>query len=106
MAATGRWAAVIEQPASLTTGEIIEHLRKKRGMSRPVLAGLVGYSPDWLKRIERGERGIALPALLRLAKVLRVDDLSVLIDGNVPMPVSAWEGPHHPAAAAVNEIVN
>jgi transcriptional regulator with XRE-family HTH domain len=75
-------------------------------MSRPVLAGLVGYSPDWLKRIERGERGIALPALLRLAKVLRVDDLSVLIDGDVPMPVSAWEGPHHPAATAVNRIVN
>lgn len=75
-------------------------------MSRPVLAGLVGYSSDWLKRIERDERGIALPALLRLAKVLRVDDLSVLIDGDKPMPLSAWEGPHHPAATAVDRIVN
>ena len=67
-------------PASLTTGEIIRHLRERRGMSRPVLAGLVGYSSDWLKRIERGERGIALPALLRLAKVLRVDDLVLALE--------------------------
>jgi transcriptional regulator with XRE-family HTH domain len=102
----GRWVVVIEQPASMTTGEIIRHLREQRGMSRPVLAGLVGYSSDWLKRIERGERGIALPALLRLAKVLRVDDLSALIDGDTPMPLSAWEGPHHPAAAVVDRIVN
>ncbi|MGH3993314.1 MAG: helix-turn-helix domain-containing protein, partial [Pseudonocardiaceae bacterium] len=48
-------------------------------MGRPVLAGLVGYSADWLKRIEAGQRGVSIPALLRLARVLRVDDLSVLI---------------------------
>lgn len=92
-------------PASLTTGEIIEHIRKKRGMSRPVLAGLVGYSSDWLKRIENGQRGVSIPALLRLARVLRVDDLSTFIDGNTPIPVSAWEGPGHPAAVAVRDIV-
>jgi transcriptional regulator with XRE-family HTH domain len=74
-------------------------------MSRPVLAGLVGYSSDWLKRIENGQRGISIPALLRLARVLRVDDLSTFIDGDVPMPVSAWEGPQHPAAAAIRDIV-
>lgn len=92
-------------PASLTTGEIIEYYRKKRGMSRPVLAGLVGYSSDWLKRIENGQRGISIPALLRLARVLRVDDLSTFIDGNVPIPVSAWDGPQHPAATAIRDIV-
>lgn len=92
-------------PASLTTGEIIEHLRKKRGMSRPVLANLVGYSSDWLKRIENGQRGVSIPALLRLARVLRVDDLSTFINGDVPIPVSTWEGPRHPAAAAVRDIV-
>lgn len=75
-------------------------------MSRPVLAGLVGYSSDWLKRIERGERGISLPALLRVARLLRVDDLSKLIDGDVPMPISEWEGYGHPVATAVRQIVD
>lgn len=90
--------------ADFTTGQIIRHLRERRGMSRPVLAGLVGYSADWLKRIEAGQRGISLPALLRIAQVLRVTDLSTFIDGGVPMPVSAWDGPSHPAALAVREI--
>ncbi|HWC80769.1 MAG TPA: helix-turn-helix transcriptional regulator [Pseudonocardiaceae bacterium] len=92
-------------PTNLSTGEIIRHLRERRGMSRAVLAGLVGYSTDWLKRIERGERGVSLPALLRIARVLRVDDLSVLVDGDRPMPISAWEGSSHPAAVTVREIV-
>jgi hypothetical protein len=74
-------------------------------MTRAVVANLVGYSSDWLKRIEAGQRGISVPALVRLARVLKVDDLSVLIDGDIPIPVSAWEGPTHPAAMAVREIV-
>lgn len=93
-------------PANFTTGEVIRHLRERHGMSRPVLAGLVGYSPAWLKRIEAGQRGISLPALLRIARVLRVTDLSTFLDGEAPMPVSAWEGPQHPAAVAVRKIVD
>jgi transcriptional regulator with XRE-family HTH domain len=92
-------------PASLTTGERIRHIRERRGMSRPVLAGLVGYSADWLKRIEAGQRGVSIPALLRLARVLHVDDLAALVDGDVPIPVSAWEPPVHPAIDAVRAIV-
>jgi hypothetical protein len=75
-------------------------------MSRPVLAGLVGYSADWLKRIELGQRGVSIPALVRLANVLRVDDLSALIDGEMPIPVSTWDGPSHPAADAVRKIAD
>ena len=93
-------------PADFTTGQIIRHLRERRGMSRPVLAGLVGYSAEWLKRVEAGQRGISLPALIRIARILRVTDLSTFIDGGVPMPVSAWDGPAHPAAVAVREIVD
>jgi transcriptional regulator with XRE-family HTH domain len=95
---------VSDVPASLTTGEIIRHLRERRGLTRPVLAGLVGYSADWLKRIEAGQRGISIPALIRIARVLHVDDLSTLIDGDRPLPVSAWEGPDHPVATAVRQI--
>jgi transcriptional regulator with XRE-family HTH domain len=94
----------MEMPAEFTTGERIRHLRERRGMTRVVLANLVGYSADWLKRIEAGQRGVSIPALVRLARVLRVDDLSVLIDGDIEMPVSAWEGPHHPAGDAARKI--
>jgi transcriptional regulator with XRE-family HTH domain len=106
----GRWVVsymekvTMELPAEFTTGERIRHLRERRGMSRVVLANLVGYSADWLKRIEAGQRGISIPALVRLARVLRVDDLSVLIDGEVEIPVSAWEGPQHPAGEAARKI--
>jgi transcriptional regulator with XRE-family HTH domain len=94
----------MEMPAEFTTGERIRHLRERRGMTRVVLANLVGYSSDWLKRIEAGQRGVSIPALVRLARVLRVEDLSVLIDGEIEMPISAWEGPHHPAGEAAREI--
>ena len=96
----------MEMPADFTTGERIRYLRERRGMTRAVLANLVGYSSDWLKRIEAGQRGISIPALVRLARVLRVDDLSVLIDGEIEIPVSAWEGPHHPAGEAARKIAS
>jgi transcriptional regulator with XRE-family HTH domain len=94
----------MEMPAEFTTGERIRHLRERRGMTRVVLANLLGYSADWLKRIEAGQRGISIPALVRLARVLRVDDLSALIDGEIEIPVSAWEGPQHPAGEAARKI--
>lgn len=51
-------------------------------MSRPVLAGLCGRGPDWLKNIEKGKRPLRDHGLLvRLASALKVSDLSVLTDG-------------------------
>ena len=94
----------MEMPAEFTTGEWIRHLCERRGMTRVVLANLVGYSADWLKRIEAGQRGVSIPALVWLARLLRVEDLSVLIDGEIEMPVSAWDGPHHPAGEAARKI--
>lgn len=47
------------QVATLTTGERLRSAREARGMSRPVLAGLVGRSADWLKKIETGDSATA-----------------------------------------------
>lgn len=61
------------------TGERIEILRERRGLSRPVLAGLVGMSASWLKGIERGTRlPPRLPMLVKLAEALAVSDVAVL----------------------------
>ncbi|MFJ9318234.1 helix-turn-helix domain-containing protein [Streptomyces globisporus] len=71
--------------ADLTTGERIRALRESRGMSRPVLAELCGRGPDWLKKIETGERELTShPLLLRLAAALQVADLSVITGTDTP----------------------
>lgn len=75
-------------------------------MSRPVLAGLVGRSPDWLKKIERGERQLnSLVLLLRLATALGVTDLSVLT-GEAPAPVAAWDKAAHPAVPGIRRAMH
>ena len=75
-------------PKELTPGERIRVLRERRGMSRTVLANLVGRGPDWLKKIERGDRELrSYTLLVRLATALRIDDLSVITGGAAPVPV-------------------
>lgn len=76
-------------PPELSTGDRIRILRERRGMSRTVLAGLCGRGPDWLKKIERGERELRSHELLgRLASALQVNDLAVITGGTVSIPLS------------------
>lgn len=50
-----------------------------RGLTHPVLAGLVGMSASWLKGIEQGRRlPPRLPVLVKLAEALAVGDITVL----------------------------
>ncbi|WP_165984214.1 helix-turn-helix transcriptional regulator [Streptomyces sp. YIM 98790] len=89
-------------PPELSMGERIKVLRESRGMSRPVLAGLCGRGPDWLKKIETGERELrSHTLLLRLAAALQVSDLSVITGGPAevaqPVPVGRLSHPAMPA---------
>ncbi|WP_165555796.1 helix-turn-helix domain-containing protein [Kribbella pittospori] len=91
---------------ALTTGERIEVLRRERGMSRAVLAGLVGRSPDWLKKVERGQRQITkLPMLLAVADALGIADLSVLTGDDKPVDSSAWDGEIHHTVPAIRDAI-
>ncbi|MDF5757115.1 helix-turn-helix transcriptional regulator [Spongiactinospora sp. TRM90649] len=91
----------------LTLGQRIQYLRERRGMTREVLAGLVGKSESWLKAVEKGrlQQNPRLPILLQLAEALRVRDLSE-ITGDQSVPVRMFTGPGHPALAAVRAAVN
>lgn len=90
----------------LTTGERIRVLRERRGLSRPVLAGLVGRSSDWLKKIENGDRGItSITNLVRLANALRVPNLGVLTGGDVNLPVDAV-GVSHGSVPAIRRALH
>jgi len=66
-------------PATTGFGKRVQFYRTRAGQTRAVLGGLVGRSAEWVKAIENGRLGVPrLPLLLRLAEVLRVDDLSAL----------------------------
>ncbi|WP_246869041.1 helix-turn-helix domain-containing protein [Saccharopolyspora sp. ASAGF58] len=68
-----------DELAGRTIGERIQIIRERRGKSRPVVAGLVGRSAEWLKAVEKG--GLHPPRwekLVQLADALGVQDLSEL----------------------------
>lgn len=93
----------------LVFGQRMQILRERRGMTRTVLAGLLGMSPSWVKQIESGRlRTPKLPMILRIAEVLRVRSLSDLT-GDQSMAaadVTLFTGPGHPRLPAVAAAVN
>jgi transcriptional regulator with XRE-family HTH domain len=100
-----------DELAGKRTGERIQILRERRGLTRPVLAGLVGMSLGWLKGIERGTRlPPRLPLLVKLAEALAVGDVAVLagIDmnlGGASVPVQSFARIPHDAVPAIREAV-
>src|SRR6202000_1317585 len=75
-----------DELAGKRTGERIQILRERRGLTRPVLAGLVGMSPSWLKGIERGNRlPPRLPLLVKLAEALAVGGVAVLAGTHIAL---------------------
>ena len=57
----------------LTIGERLGFYRARRGLTQTELANLVGRGPDWLSKIERGERPLRnIEVLAELARALRV----------------------------------
>lgn len=87
--------------AGMTTGQRVRHYRQRAGMSRPVLAGLVGRSTEWVKSVETGKMLTPrLPLLIRLAEVLGVDDLAQLT-GDQRLSASTYTRGVHEALPAV-----
>ncbi|MGH3662393.1 MAG: helix-turn-helix domain-containing protein [Micromonosporaceae bacterium] len=87
-------------------GQRMQILRERRGISRPVLAGLLARSPSWVKQVENGKIGTpGLPMMLRIAEVLRIRSLSDLT-GDQSMAVEMFIGPGHKLLPAVRDAVN
>ena len=54
-------------------GERIRLYRRRRGLSQPRLAQLIGRSESWLSQVERGVRSVdRFSTIIELARVLRV----------------------------------
>ncbi|MBB5866833.1 transcriptional regulator with XRE-family HTH domain [Allocatelliglobosispora scoriae] len=62
-------------------GQRILLRRQSLGLSRQVLAGLVGRSSEWLRRIENGSRELdSISVTLQLASILKFEHLDELLD--------------------------
>jgi transcriptional regulator with XRE-family HTH domain len=86
-------------------GGRLQRLRQRAGMSRPVLAGLVGRSAEWVKAVELGRLAMPrLPMLLRLAEVLGIDDIAELT-GDAAMRMDRFSRGRHPSVPAIREVV-
>lgn len=103
---------MLDDIAGRRTGERIQILRERKGLTRPVLAGLIGMSPSWLKGIERGTRlPPRLPLLVKLAEALGVGDVAVLagtdldLGGARSIPVRSFAHIPHDAVPAIREAV-
>jgi transcriptional regulator with XRE-family HTH domain len=103
---------MLDDLAGKRTGERIQILRERKGLTRPVLAGLVGMSASWLKGIEQGRRlPPRLPVLVKLAEALAVGDVAVLagtdldIGGGTSIPVASFARIPHEAVPAIREAV-
>ncbi|MGH3814835.1 MAG: helix-turn-helix domain-containing protein [Pseudonocardiaceae bacterium] len=84
----------MDELAGMTTGQRVRYFRQRAGMTRAVLGGLVGRSDEWVKAVET-DRLLTprIPLLLRLAEVLKVDDLAQLT-GRRSYPRPASPNPH------------
>ncbi|MFF0494219.1 helix-turn-helix domain-containing protein [Nocardia sp. NPDC004068] len=86
----------------LDIGQRIEIQRERKGMSRSVLAGLVGLSPEWLAAAENGRLPTpSLSMLLRIARALELHDLAELTGNDHAVPVAVFAGERHAALTAV-----
>jgi transcriptional regulator with XRE-family HTH domain len=87
---------MLDDLAGKRTGERIQSLRERKGLTRPVLAGLVGMSASWLKGIEQGRRLFPrLPALV-IAVLAGID---MDIGGATSVPVGSFARVPHDAVA-------
>ncbi|MGY3058700.1 transcriptional regulator with XRE-family HTH domain [Streptomyces sp. TE3672] len=93
-------------PEPIAFGQRMQVLRSRRGMSRPVRAGMVGRSPSWVKQVEGGQLQMPkLPMVLRIAEALCVGDLAELT-GDQSRPAVLFAGSGHARLAQVRAAID
>lgn len=93
-------------PEPVRFGQRLQLLRTRRGMTRDVLAGLIGKSAEWVRAVEKGRmKPPALDTVLAIAEALRVRDLADLI-GDHRAHVDLFAGPGHSRLPAVRDAIN
>lgn len=96
---------MVDDLEQLPFGQRLQRIRERRGKTRPVIAGLVGRSAEWLKAVERGTiHPPRLEMMVKLAQALELRDLAELTgEQELPMSISRRAG--HPAVPAIREAL-
>src|SRR5262245_61025488 len=62
-------------------GNMLATARRRKGLSRRVVAELVGRSEEWLRLIEVGQRRLdSIEMAAKLSEVLHIDDIARFIE--------------------------
>lgn len=96
----------VDDLAGQPIGVRLQTIRERQGKTRAVVAGLVGRSEEWLKKIEKGTlQPPRLDMLVQLAVALGLSDLSQITGDQQSwsMPLSSRAG--HDAVPAVREAI-
>lgn len=72
-------------------GVRLRRLREEHGMTQAALARTLGLSPSYLNQLEKNQRPLTMPVLLRLNEVLGVDVQSFSDDGEARMVAALRE---------------
>ncbi|MBF5002414.1 helix-turn-helix transcriptional regulator [Nocardia sp. BSTN01] len=95
-----------DESAAKTIGARIQEIRVRKGVSRGVIAGLVGMSEEWLRDVEKGRRKDVPPLdmLLKIGQALAVRDLTE-ITGEHELLVGVSRRAGHPVVPAIREAI-
>jgi transcriptional regulator with XRE-family HTH domain len=84
-------------------GERIRLYRRRRGLSQPKLAQLIGRSESWLSQVERGVRSVdRFSTIIELARVLRVQVVDLT---GRPLSLAPNGGAHFEAVDALRRAL-
>lgn len=81
------------EPDNKAIGQRIRSERKKFNLSREELAEIIGLSEYYVGQLERGERQMSLPVLVKIAKCLHTS-LDYLVFGKIVDAQPSVNEPH------------
>jgi transcriptional regulator with XRE-family HTH domain len=99
-----RVVLVTDELSGRTVGERIQIIRERTGKSRPVVAGLVGRSAEWLSTGIGRRLPPRLGMLIQLSEVLGVRDLGELI-GEETLRIGLQRRGSHDVVPAIREAI-
>ncbi|WP_040751612.1 helix-turn-helix domain-containing protein, partial [Nocardia transvalensis] len=92
--------------AAQAIGERIQQIRMRTGKSRAVVAGLVGRSEEWLKKVEKGQLAHppSIEVLVQIGRALGVRDLTE-ITGEHELLVGVSRRAGHPVVPDIRDAI-
>ncbi|HZI39758.1 MAG TPA: helix-turn-helix transcriptional regulator [Acidimicrobiia bacterium] len=93
----GRWSLFVEGDLQRIVGRNLRRYRELHGLSQEAFGDQLGFHPNYIGNLERGERNLTLRTVERIADMLGVHVLFLLTDAGPKMPVAGRRRRGRPA---------